>query len=566
LIINFEKNISKSFFILLLQPSLYLPVKSIVYFVITVVLFIPFSFSLNAQNTQGKDFWLTFGKNNNFFATNADLKIHIASGGKFTTGSIYFTHLGTLQEFEIEPQTVFTYTLTTAQKQAAYNTVMGITAFSIRIETDNPVTVYAMNVANAFMDATNILPVSTLGSKYRQISYTPYCFYFQVLDAYAVIATENGTTVEHNGGEPQTLNKGQVYYRTSATDMTGALITSTKPIAFFALNQTAQVPNGYEYGDPLIQQLAPVETWGTRFFVPVSSQGKNITRVVVSQDGTDINVPPGTTLLSPTGGQSTLTGLQAGQFVEFEVTVVNKGCYITSNKPVGVCTYLPSRAYTNSGDPAQCWLPALEQTTPAILIAPFVVPAYLTSHFALVSTPTVTKKNTKVSIGGALSDTLTGGIWVDNSTAGMSFYAMPLTNPSASYLIDNPAGVIVLCYGLGDYSSYYYLAGSAMRDLTAAFFVNDFHYLELPESFSCDDKIVFRAEIVGLSTIEGSLRWFINGQEEDDARDQLMWEKSLAKGVYDIEMRVRFENNDIVSYTSTLTVKGLWIKIKNVRY
>jgi len=523
-------------------------------------------FFLQAQNTQGKLFWLTFGKNastsnpNN----NLDLKIRIASGGKYTTGTLYFTHLGTTHEFEVEPQQVYTYSLSNEQKQAVYNTTMGITDFSIRIETNNPVTAYAMNSAGAFIEATNILPVATLGTNYRQISYTPSSS--QYLDAYAVIATEDGTTVDHNGDSPQVLNKGQVYYRTSPTDMTGTLITSNKPVAFFALNQCAKVPENITINDPLIQQLAPVETWGRYFFVPVSSQGKNITRIVASQDGTDISVTPGTTLLSPTGGQNKLTGLLAGQFVELEVSVINKGCYITSNKPVGVCTYLPSKNYTGIGDPAQCWLPALEQSTPTILIAPFIVNS-IDWHYALVSTPTATKKNTKVSIGVAAPDTLTGGNWVDNSDGGMSFYAMQLTNESVSYLFNNPAGIIVLCYGLGGTSSYYYLAGSSMRNLTAAFFVNNYHYLEIPESIICTKNVEFYAEIVGLDTSqEGSLKWFIEGEEVEEWRDHLSWSKSFSKGVYEIEMWVRFENQETASYKGTINIKDLSLKLKNVKY
>jgi len=537
--------------------------KAIINFVIIVILFISSIFSLHAQSTEGKDFWLTFGKNHSaVFISSINLQIRIASGNQATEGTFYFTNLEYKHSFSIGAQQVYTYTLNDEQKQAVYNTTEGVSNLSIHIETKDPVTAFAMNYSNAYIEATNILPVSALGNNYRQISYVPSNS--QYLDAYAVVATEDNTTVLYNGGASQKLNAGQVFYKTSPTDMTGTLIKSDKPVAFFALNQCAKVPEGYAINDPLIQQLAPIETWGKNFFVPVSNQGKNITRIVASQDGTDITQTGGT-LLSPTGGQSSLLGLQAGQFVELEVSIANSGCFIKSNKPVGICTYLPSQSYTGSGDPAQCWLPAIEQTTPKTLIAPFLVNA-ITSHYALVSTPTDTKNNTLVSIGDAAPVALNGGSWVDNSTAEMSFYAMPLTNSSASYLFTNPAGIIVLCYGLGGASSYYYLAGSAMRDLTAAFYVNDFHYLEIPETFSCTEEIDFRAEIDGLNTSEGSLKWYINGKEEEDARDQLSWKKSLAKGVYEIEMWVRFENYETASYTCSLTIEGLWIKIKNVKY
>jgi hypothetical protein len=57
------------------------------------------------------------------------------------------------------------------------------------------------------------------------------------------------------------------------------------------------------------------------------------------------------------------------------------------------------------------------------MIAPFIPSGSttLTAHYALITTPTDTKDNTRVSIGGAPPVPLSGGSWYDHGSAGMSF-------------------------------------------------------------------------------------------------------------------------------------------------
>jgi len=112
--------------------------------------------------------------------------------------------------------------------------------------------------------------------------------------------------------------------------------------------------------------------------------------------------------------------------------------------------------------PSHCWVPAIEQTVSSALIAPFIstIPIYNSNllHFALVVTPTATRDNTKVSIGGATPQALVG-TWNNNLVAGMSFYSYELTNTTASYVFTNPDGIIIFGYGVGNAFpvSYYYL-------------------------------------------------------------------------------------------------------------
>jgi len=544
-----------------------------------------------AQNTEGTDFWLTFGENylhtlNSILnATEPDydleklsLQIRIVSGEFPTSGKIYFTDLNICEPFDMGAQEVFTYTLPDfVYKNAVYNNQEGVSYRTIHITSDNhPITVYALNQTNVSTDATAILPVPVLGTNYYQISYIPREGLQgnpSANDAYAVIATKDNTKVYSNGTPLVTLNTGEVYYKISEFDMTGVHITADKPVALFSLNQGVRMPaDSLTYsGDCFMQQLASINRWGKNFFVPVSdltsewsTDTKDRVRIVASQNNTTVKQTGGD-LTDESGGESGYT-LNAGQFIELEVFLNRNGCYIEANKPVGVCTYLTSSTYNNDppkgegvsfSDPSQAWLPSIEQTITKALIAPFIPPpglSQLDAHYALIITPTATKNETKVAIGGGTPGALNGGKWRDNHTAGWSFYSYPMTNSTESYTFTNNKGFFIMGYGTGYAESYYYLAFSAMRNLNAEFYVNDIFYKDVPLNPFCTNDITFRAEIIDLKQEPGSLKWYIDGVEETEAQDKLIWDKYLPIGEYKVEMWVRYADDDTVTLETTLYI------------
>jgi len=454
--------------------------RIIKYSIITILLFVHSILLIQAQNTEGKDFWLTFGRiatlqpnQLNF----VDMQIRVVGGSKATEVKIFFTSLGTPPiVHNIIPYEVYTHSLDPAQKAAVYNTVMGKTNNSIHITSSHSVTVYALISITDMTDVTNVLPVNALGTEYYQISYTEGTF----SDAYAVVATQNNTILSHNGTPVETLNAGEVYYRPS-TDMTGKLVTSTKPVAFFAVHQGGTIPYGVGTATcQLMQQLAPVNTWGKSFFVPVTKMESEIVRIVASKNGTDITQLGGTIRTGIPGAKTYLTGLNAGDFVELDINLANAGCFIEANNPVGICSYMKtSWASGFLSHPSQCWIPGREQTVTNALIAPFTPNNQIllnTYNYALIITPTASIGNTMVSIGGAAPMGVSGDTWIPNAASGMSFYSMPLTNTTESYFFSNPQGLIIFGYGLGSvytFWSYYYLAYSAMRDLQATFSANN---------------------------------------------------------------------------------------------
>jgi len=520
---------------------------------IAATLFFQSIFLLQAQNTEGTEFWLTYGDNFTVSSSVVNLQIRIVAKAHQTTGKIHFTNLGTYEEFIISANQVYTYPLSTIEKQAVYNQTMNKSNRTIYIETSKPVTVYAMSQVAGSTDATNILPVTALGMEYYQTSYTTTPIF--VGDAYAVIAIENNTEVLHNNSPIITLNAGEVYYHKCATcDMTGNFISSNKPIAFFSLSPAIKIKHSY---DCVFQQLAPINTWGKEFFVPVSHIISDHVRIVVAQNGTFISQTGGT-VLSVGSSQTNLSNLQAGQFVELEVPVSSDGCTIIATKPVSVCTFLPGSS--TYGDAAMCWLPPKEQSVTSALIAPFIPngPTNIKTHYVTLCTPFSTKDNTRVSIGGASPIPLSGGTnWIDNVAAGMSYYKMPLTNNTDSYHFTNPAGFLILCHGIGSNEAYYYPAYSAMRDLSSAFYANDIHYQDLKDNSMCEGDVHFLAEIEGLHPSHPDrITWWINGTEYLPAKALEEWYKPFTVGEYEIRMDVIYENLETASKTGTLIIKS----------
>jgi hypothetical protein len=501
-----------------------------------ILLSLTYSGASAQVTTQGTDFYVAFGFNSG--GTSDNMQIRIATT-LATTVTFTFAESATTYSFTVPAESVFTRQLTSTEVNSVYSVTTGSSYKSLRIQSTVPVSAYALNQHSATTDATNLLPVTNYGTDYYLLSY-------QVIssrsDGYKVIATQNGTTVyENNEATPRaTLQAGQVYtaYYPNA-DITGTRITTNHPVAFFSTNGGTNVPINTDFADILFQQMAPVNSWGNTFVVPVSHRGKERVRVLASQNGTIVTQTGGTKKTDGGGGaqnppnENSFT-LNAGQYAEFEIELTTGGMYISADKPVAVASYLMGTGYAGGltvpkGDPAMTWIPAVEQMIEGTAIAPFAPTGStnLNEHHALVVTPTDTRDQTTVSIGGAPATPLTGG-WITVNGAGnlYSFYSMQLTNTTASYYFYNPSKLTVMGYGLGSAESYYYISGASGRSLNPSFYINDIHYQDLDGNAICGQTNFHIRGVtqLQLSAAPGHIKWYVDGTEVVSARDLLEWD------------------------------------------
>ena len=278
-------------------------------------------------------------------------------------------------------------------------TVVGSLAY--RVTSTIPVSVYQFNPlenVDVFSnDASLILPSSAAGKLFyvmtREQSFESLRSFF------TVIGIEESTTVtvevtaftlagvnQLNGealkalapGESMEVKLGPYDVLNVETDeiggdLTGSLITATKPVAVFGGREAANAPNtdhcidgvcewdgatpctdngdcnmaGFNTccADHLEQQLLPVDRWGTGYLAAKTyprGQEKDIYRLIAAQDGTEIHTEP---------AQAPPFILNAGEWTEFES---DADFMIVASHPIMVGQFIPGE---DAPDPNPMGLP-----------------------------------------------------------------------------------------------------------------------------------------------------------------------------------------------------------------
>ncbi|GHU86767.1 hypothetical protein FACS1894153_4300 [Bacteroidia bacterium] len=429
--------------------------------------------------TSGTDFWVTFGGNVTRTATAAELLLELKISSPVAANvTLEFTADNSRYSFS-----------TTANSQTSINLAKVVgnndkrsnvyelssagaskSRKSLHITSSQPISVYACNIAQNVSDITNVLPVDAWGTDYYRFdNATDINKIFNCYNTDMIIAREATTLTTPDG--TVNLNAGDVWYYSSAAEMTGRHITSNKPIAYFSHNTYASVPSGRRYQDILFQQMMSVDRWGKTYLVPNAQQGNNtmnnLIRIVAAEDGTVVNF----TGASHNEGKNITSGgiLNEGEWVELLISSNTGACFINANKAVGVCSYLVGDGNSSStyylGDPAIAWIPALNQSIKSTIVAPFYPAATATNQTKLNEASAVhaiiiiTKKDTKTTT--KINGVSVASGWTDNGD--YAYYRKVFDNSTDKnkiFKIENTNGIIVLGYGISNIESYYYNAGS----------------------------------------------------------------------------------------------------------
>ena len=169
-----------------------------------------------------------------------------------------------------------------------------------------------------------------------------------------------------------TIQRFQTFYlQVRGGDISGTRIIANKPISVFSGHECANIPSAIPPCDMLIEQIVPIDTWGTEVVtIPLRTRSADIIKVFASHDSTTVNV----TRTNISSGIIMVTSdpsftLNRNQFMEL---VISDYTLIQSNNSIGVFQF--SRSYPTDGniisDPFMMWVPPCEQYRDSYAVAP----------------------------------------------------------------------------------------------------------------------------------------------------------------------------------------------------
>ena len=237
-------------------------------------------------------------------------------------------------------------------------------ASAFHITTDVPVVAYQINPFGggsvAVTAASLLIPTSAWTQEYIAVNVglsgvgNPSLNIIAKDDGTEVTLTPNAAVTGGTGipataaNTPMTitLNKGQHAQITQPAELTGSILTSTKPIGFMAGQVCMQMPNGTSFCDHGEQMVPPVTALGHRYvgvmYRPrVPAETKTFWRVIGAVDGTN--------LVYSTSIPGAPTTLNRGQAVTFETGTPFTVESQDKDHPFMLFTYMTSSQYVMSG-------------------------------------------------------------------------------------------------------------------------------------------------------------------------------------------------------------------------
>lgn len=377
------------------------------------------------------------------------------------------------------------------------------------ITSDDTISVYCANIAEASFDASYILPIAALADDYLIQTYdqsstngSPYEDYYT--SSFLIIATEDGeTTIDitptvntlegrpANEEYPVVLQKGQVYQvrshnSTGSRDLSGTRVTARdcKKIAVFNGNNLTQVPINGNDSDCIFEQAMPLQSWGKKFVATASlgRQEHDYIKITSAYDDNEIRID----------GQPRYT-LDAGESKTFEL--INTSCFIEATHSCAVYLYNHSNANNYAtGAPSMVWIAPIEQRISDITFSTF---NYVSEHDTDIDNHYV---NIIIKAEDASNVTLDGEL-IDaaqfanvNGTDEYMYYRKQISHDV--HHLTCPGGFNAHIYGFARARGYAYMAGSKAADLSTKLVIDGIEVNEGDTITNCSlEPIVFASEV-----------------------------------------------------------------------
>ncbi|MVN21939.1 gliding motility-associated C-terminal domain-containing protein [Mucilaginibacter arboris] len=444
--------------------------KKITLRIFSLCLLLFFACPVFSQTNKGTEFWTAYMDNVRGVVGNntCQMSLYLTSDVS-TSGTITVADGSYSQGFTVTANQVTTVTM----PQSAFLATEGQFLKGIHITAADPIVVYAHIYASAVSGATLLLPVSTLAKDYYSINYTQRSNEGNSYSSFAVVATEDTTTVEItptatlNSGRPAgtpftiTLQKGELYQGLSLTDLTGTRIRSVssgtnvcKKIAVFSGSSKIYIGTPNMSADNLFQQVYPTASWGRNYITaPLSNRPYDTYRIVISDPTTQVTL---------NGSVLSNASFTNGFYYEFNSTVPN---VISADKPVQVVQYAVTQGNSLSGvnvkgdvgDPEMIYLNPIEQSVNNVTLYSPTAYKILQSYINVI-----------IAASAASSFTLdgtapTGGFKTVPGNSSYSYGQFAVS--SGTHNIQASTGFNAIAYGFGNAESYGYSAGTNLKNL-----------------------------------------------------------------------------------------------------
>lgn len=470
------------------------------HFIKCIFLFQLAAFTSLAQTNEGTDFWFGFMEH---IDVNRNNKVVMITSKQNTEGTVSIPGLGFSRNFNVEANQVVIIDLPAGSEFVGSETIKNI---GVNVSSDQPVSVYIHQYHDSRSEATVVLPMESISKSYFVMSYTGILTSFagEGVSEFLIVATEDETTINYTltdntqGGklagqvETITLKQGETYQVRASVhsrDLTGTYIEGDRPIAVFAGASFSGVPNNCPSYDNLLEQMTPIDTWGTRFVsVPTNDADYDVFRILASEEPTNIDVH------SPSGTITPIT-LKAGEYHEFRSF---EETYIESDKPIMVAQYLIGQGCTTpddqNGDPSMLILNSVEQIRDTVTLFNSSLQNIRSQFINVICR---TDDIDIVKLDGALIRSELGFTFTSvGPNAEFSFVRVETSQ--GTHTITNPGcGVIVSAYGYGSHESYAYSGGASFAKINAN---------QLPEGGCRGTQVTFSS---GLPPQRYELEWDI---------------------------------------------------------
>lgn len=374
---------------------------------------------------------------------------------------------------------------------------------AIHVFSESPIIVYGVTRYQYTSDGFLVLPENALGTEYVVAAYPQYTAVgsgYQLVSETTISAAYDQTEVTFlMGGNLQsqtsgglkpgneakyTLNKGDVLCFTSngdLQDISGSIITSTKPVGVVSGNQCANVPAGVYACDFLAEMEIPTYTWGKEYFVtPFYGRKKNpIVRIFAKEKNTTV-YKDGQPWLNISKSSN---GLDNSYVERRSFDGDPKSVVVSADKPIYVVEYNPGQSDDNvSSDPFQLVLTPFEQFQKEVV---FCTPGAVTSTnnfkshyinlvYKLAANGSIpddmefaSVKNgqfvwEKVSAVFGVSPGQVFGVPVDGATYACKQLVLP---GEGVYRLRSDSKFAAYGYGFGNFDSYGFPVGAALDDI-----------------------------------------------------------------------------------------------------